>query len=128
MCSLLATLGIDLLGGANNTIPLTYAEDIIAIADTNIACMRRASGAVLTVQERRMVPDKITMEIKGASSHVQTAQRLIQEFINGHRELTGLNHSREVLDGGARRLCIPSHNWGNPSPHSPAPKAGTVLV
>ncbi|KAI4377551.1 hypothetical protein MLD38_015157 [Melastoma candidum] len=81
-------------------IPLTYAEDIIGIAGTNIAYIRRTSGAVLTVQESRLVPDKITVEIKGTSSQVQTAQRLIQEFINGHKEPVSTTYGK--FDGGAR--------------------------
>ncbi|KAL9682129.1 hypothetical protein QQ045_013922 [Rhodiola kirilowii] len=67
-------------------IPLSYAEDIIGIAGTNIAYIRRASGAVLTVQESRGFPEEITIEIKGTSSQVQIAQRLIQDFISNHKE------------------------------------------
>lgn len=58
-------------------IPLSYAEDIIGIRGTNIEYIRRASGAILTVQESR-VPDEIIVEIKGTSSQVQMAQQLIQ--------------------------------------------------
>ncbi|GKA25731.1 CDPK-related protein kinase [Tanacetum coccineum] len=49
------------------------AEDIIGVAGTNIAFIRRISGAILTVQESRGLPDEITVEIKGTSSQVQTA-------------------------------------------------------
>lgn len=59
-------------------IPLTYAEDIIGIGGANIAYIRRTSGAILTVQESRGLPDEITVEIKGTTSEVQTAQQLIQ--------------------------------------------------
>ena len=59
-------------------IPLSYAEDIIGIGGANIAYIRRTSGAILTVQESRGLPDEITVEIKGTSSQVQTAQQLIQ--------------------------------------------------
>lgn len=58
-------------------IPLSYAEDIIGIQGTNIAYIRRTSGAILTVQESR-VPDEIIVEIKGTSTQVQLAQQLIQ--------------------------------------------------
>lgn len=58
-------------------IPLSYAEDIIGIQGTNIAYIRRTSGAILTVQESR-VPDEIVVEIKGSSTQVQLAQQLIQ--------------------------------------------------
>ena len=59
-------------------IPLDYAEDIIGIQGTNIAYIRRTSGAILTVQESRGLPDEITVEIKGDATQVQTAQQLIQ--------------------------------------------------
>ncbi|KAK1420876.1 hypothetical protein QVD17_22807 [Tagetes erecta] len=69
-------------------IPLVYAEDIIGVGGTNIAYIRRTSGAILTVQESRGLPDEITVEIKGTASQVQTAQQLIQECVNGHKEST----------------------------------------
>lgn len=59
-------------------VPLAYAEDIIGIGGANIAYIRRTSGAILTVQESRGLPDEITVEIKGTASQVQTAQQLIQ--------------------------------------------------
>lgn len=59
-------------------IPLSYAEDIIGVGGANIAYIRRTSGAILTVQESRGLPDEITVEIKGTSTQVQTAQQLIQ--------------------------------------------------
>ena len=59
-------------------IPLSYAEDIIGVGGANIAYIRRTSGAFLTVQESRGLPDEITVEIKGTSTQVQTAQQLIQ--------------------------------------------------
>ncbi|PIN17044.1 PolyC-binding proteins alphaCP-1 [Handroanthus impetiginosus] len=67
-------------------IPLAYAEDIIGVQGANIDYIRRTSGAILTVQESRGLPDEITVEIKGTSQQVQTAQQLIQEFTSGHRE------------------------------------------
>ncbi|PKI56675.1 hypothetical protein CRG98_022925 [Punica granatum] len=67
-------------------VPLTYAEDIIGIGGASIAYIRRTSGAILTVQESRVLPDEITVEIKGTASQVQTAQQLIQEFISRHAE------------------------------------------
>ncbi|RVX07647.1 RNA-binding KH domain-containing protein PEPPER [Vitis vinifera] len=51
-------------------IPLSYAEDIIGIGGANIAYIRRTSGAILTVQESRGLPDEITVEIKGTSSQI----------------------------------------------------------
>lgn len=59
-------------------IPLDYAEDIIGIQGATIAYIRRTSGAILTVQESIGLPEEITVEIKGTSSQVQTAQQLIR--------------------------------------------------
>jgi len=59
-------------------VPLSYAEDIIGVAGSNIAYIRRTSGAILSIQESRGLPDEITVEIKGTSSQVQMAQQLIQ--------------------------------------------------
>lgn len=59
-------------------IPLSYAEDIIGVEGRSIEFIRRSSGAFLTVQESRGLPDEITVEIKGTSSQVQAAQQLIQ--------------------------------------------------
>ncbi|XP_023538336.1 RNA-binding KH domain-containing protein PEPPER-like [Cucurbita pepo subsp. pepo] len=67
-------------------IPLSYAEDIIGVGGANIAFIRRNSGAILTIQESRGLPDEITVEIKGTSSQVQMAQQLIQEAISGPKE------------------------------------------
>lgn len=61
-------------------IPLAYAEDIIGVQGTNIDYIRRSSGAILTVQESRGLPEEITVEIKGTSSQVQAAQQLIQVY------------------------------------------------
>ncbi|XP_074286828.1 RNA-binding KH domain-containing protein PEPPER-like [Silene latifolia] len=72
-------------------IPLSYAEDIIGVAGTNIARIRSSSGAVLTIQESHGQGHEIIVEIKGTATQVQTAQQLIQESINGHRSLTGAN-------------------------------------
>lgn len=63
-------------------IPLAYAEDIIGVGGANIAYIRRTSGAILTVQESRGLPEEITVEIKGTSSQVQAAQQLIQVDIS----------------------------------------------
>ncbi|XP_055822652.1 RNA-binding KH domain-containing protein PEPPER-like [Solanum dulcamara] len=82
-------------------IPLAYAEDIIGIGGASIAYIRRTSGAVLTVQESRGLSDEITVEIKGTSSQVQTAQQLIQEFMGSHKE--SLPSSYGQLDTGLRQ-------------------------
>ncbi|CAN4103734.1 unnamed protein product [Withania somnifera] len=82
-------------------IPLAYAEDIIGIGGSNIAYIRRTSGAILTVQESRGLPDEITVEIKGTSSEVQTAQQLIQEFMSCHKE--SLPSSYGQLDTSLRQ-------------------------
>lgn len=67
-------------------IPLLYAEAIIGIEGKRISYIRRASGAELTIRESITSPDEITVEIKGTSQEVQTAELLIQEFISGYRE------------------------------------------
>ncbi|KAG9451690.1 hypothetical protein H6P81_004594 [Aristolochia fimbriata] len=81
-------------------IPLTYAEDIIGVGGTNIHYIRRTSGAILTIQESPGIADEITVEIKGTSAQVQTAQQLIQDCIAGHKELASSSYS--MLDSGIR--------------------------
>ncbi|PKA53310.1 KH domain-containing protein [Apostasia shenzhenica] len=102
-------------------IPLSYAEDIIGIGGGNIAYIRRTSGAVLTVQETRGVPDEITVEIKGSTSQVQTAQQLIQEFIAGHKEPvpssygsldTGVRSSYSQLGGSGYSSSLTASSYG----------------
>ncbi|XP_057501524.1 RNA-binding KH domain-containing protein PEPPER-like [Actinidia eriantha] len=86
-------------------IPLEYAEDIIGIGGANIAYIRRTSGAILTVQESRGLPDEITVEIKGTSSQVQAAQQLIQEFISNHKEPVSSSYGN--MDAGLRSAYTP---------------------
>ncbi|KAJ8568091.1 hypothetical protein K7X08_020813 [Anisodus acutangulus] len=93
-------------------IPLAYAEDIIGIGGASIAYIRRTSGAILTVQESRGLADEITVEIKGTSSQVQTAQQLIQEFMGSHKE--SLPSSYGQLDTGLRQSSY-SSNLGSGS-------------
>lgn len=62
-------------------VPLSYAEDIIGVGGSNIAYIRRTSGAILTIKESRVLPDEITVEIKGSTSQVQMAQQLIQVIV-----------------------------------------------
>ncbi|KAI9112536.1 hypothetical protein K1719_016459 [Acacia pycnantha] len=83
-------------------IPLSYAEDIIGIQGTNIAYIRRTSGAILTVQESR-VPDEIIVEIKGTTTQVQLAQQLIQEVISNHKEPASSSYGRLDAGGGGLR-------------------------
>ncbi|KAJ7979402.1 RNA-binding KH domain-containing protein [Quillaja saponaria] len=80
-------------------VPLSYAEDIIGFQGSNIAYIRRTSGATLTVQESN-VHDEITVEIKGTSSQVQMAQQLIQEAISNPKEPVSSSYGR--LDVGLR--------------------------
>ncbi|KAL0913468.1 hypothetical protein M5K25_016931 [Dendrobium thyrsiflorum] len=91
-------------------IPLSYAEDIIGIGGGNITYIRRTSGAILTVQETRGVPDEITVEIKGNASEVQKAQQIIQDFLAAHKDPapssygsteTGLRSSYSHLGGSS---------------------------
>ncbi|KAL3825623.1 hypothetical protein ACJIZ3_021652 [Penstemon smallii] len=75
-------------------IPLAYAEDIIGVQGANIDYIRRSSGAILTVQESRGLPEEITVEIKGTSSQVESAQQLIQEFTSNNRDPLPGNYSK----------------------------------
>ncbi|KAK1388392.1 RNA-binding KH domain-containing protein PEPPER [Heracleum sosnowskyi] len=68
-------------------IPLAYASDIIGEEGSNIALIRHASGAVLTVQESVGLPDEITIKIRGTSLEVQAAQKLIQECVSRSQEV-----------------------------------------
>lgn len=94
-------------------VPLSYAEDIIGIGGANIAYIRRSSGAILTIQESRGLPDEITVEIKGTSAQVQTAEQLIQEFINTRKEPVPSIYGR--IDNG---LTSYSHLANSYSPSS----------
>ncbi|PWA39297.1 K Homology domain-containing protein [Artemisia annua] len=67
-------------------IPVVYAEDIIGVGGTNIQYIRRTSGAILTVQESQGLPDEMTIELKGSSLQVQTAEQLIQECVDNHKD------------------------------------------
>ncbi|KAL8158754.1 hypothetical protein V2J09_000291 [Rumex salicifolius] len=96
-------------------IPLSYAEDIIGTAGSNIAFIRRSSGATITVQESRGYPDEITVEIKGTALQVQAAQQLMQEFINNHKEQ--FSNSYEKLDAGYRTAY--GHSGAYPSSSLP---------
>ncbi|KAD3068142.1 hypothetical protein R6Q59_017910 [Mikania micrantha] len=105
-------------------IPLVYAEDIIGVGGTNIAYIRRTSGAILTVQESRGLPDEITVEIKGTASQVQTAQQLIQECVNGHKESL-LPSSYGKLESGLRSSYSQLGNSSYPPSSSAAAYGGT---
>ncbi|XP_074587203.1 RNA-binding KH domain-containing protein PEPPER-like [Curcuma longa] len=74
-------------------IPLAYAEEIIGIGGGNISFIRRSSGAIITLKESRTVPDEIVIEIKGNSTQVQTAQRLIEDVVTGHKEPASRSYS-----------------------------------
>ncbi|PKI44821.1 flowering locus K homology domain [Punica granatum] len=62
-------------------IPLSYADAVIGTAGSSISYIRRTSGATVTIQETRGVPNEMTVEISGTASQVQTAQQLIQNFM-----------------------------------------------
>ncbi|XP_063948258.1 RNA-binding KH domain-containing protein PEPPER-like [Daucus carota subsp. sativus] len=63
-------------------VPLMYAHGIIGVDGSNIAYIRRYSGAIVTVQESPGLPDEITIQIKGTPSEVEVAQQLIQECVS----------------------------------------------
>ncbi|KAJ6434711.1 hypothetical protein OIU84_000030 [Salix udensis] len=102
-------------------VPLSYAEDIIGVAGSNIAYIRRTSKAILSIQESRGMPDEITVEIKGTSAQVQMAQQLIQEFISNHKEPTpniygkidvGLSAYSQMGESGYPSSSFTSHLGG----------------
>ncbi|KAF9660603.1 hypothetical protein SADUNF_SadunfUnG0006300 [Salix dunnii] len=102
-------------------VPLSYAEDIIGVAGSNIAYIRRTSKAILSIQESRGMPDEITVEIKGTSAQVQMAQQLIQEFISNHKEPTpniygkidvGLSAYSQMAESGYPSSSFTSHLGG----------------
>ncbi|KAJ4880397.1 RNA-binding KH domain-containing protein PEPPER [Raphanus sativus] len=80
-------------------IPFSYAEDIIGLEGANIAFIRQRSGATVTIKESPH-PDEITVEIKGTSSQVHTAQQLIQEFISNHKEPASVSGGYARVDTG----------------------------
>ncbi|KAL2896812.1 RNA-binding KH domain-containing protein PEPPER [Bienertia sinuspersici] len=92
-------------------VPLSYAEDIIGIAGRNIAYIRRASGAVLTVQESQGRGDEITVEIKGTSTQVQTAQQLIQDSINGQKAAAASIYGKSDLGLGGSYSQLPETTY-----------------
>ncbi|KAJ6804395.1 RNA-binding KH domain-containing protein PEPPER-like [Iris pallida] len=103
-------------------IPLSYAEDIIGVRGANIAYIRRTSGAALTVQEGGGLPDEITVEIKGTSTQVQTAQQLIQDFMSGPKEPAPSSY--DSLDTGLRSSYSHPRSTTYPSSSLPSSYGG----
>ncbi|KAL8208653.1 hypothetical protein R6Q57_008065 [Mikania cordata] len=106
-------------------IPLVYVEDIIGAGGTNIAYIRRTSGAILTVQESRGLVDEITIEIKGTASQVQIAQQLIQECVYGHKE-SSIPSSYGKLGSGLRSSYSQLENSSYPPSSSTSAAAATA--
>jgi polyribonucleotide nucleotidyltransferase len=79
-------------------IPLSYADAVIGTAGASISYIRRASGATVTIQETRGVPEAMTVEISGTASQVQTAQQLIQANILCFISLTKIDLPLSFLD------------------------------
>ncbi|XWS72862.1 hypothetical protein CRYUN_Cryun02cG0076000 [Craigia yunnanensis] len=92
-------------------VPLSYAEDIIGVGGSNIAYIRRVSGAILTIQESGGLPDEITVEIKGTTSQVQMAQGLIQEFTSSRREPTASIYSKVDTTGLSAYSQLPETTY-----------------
>nr|XP_043628337.1 RNA-binding KH domain-containing protein PEPPER-like [Erigeron canadensis] len=67
-------------------IPLVYTDAVIGLGGRNIAYVRQTSGATLTIKDSQGLPDEMTLELKGTLSQVQTAQQLIEDFIDNHKE------------------------------------------
>ncbi|KAF8099504.1 hypothetical protein N665_0243s0066 [Sinapis alba] len=98
-------------------IPFSYAEDIIGLEGANIAYIRQGSGATVTIQESPH-PDEITVEIKGTSSQVQTAQQLIQEFISNHKEPASVSGGYARVDTGYVPAVYPPQRSNRQEPLS----------
>ncbi|KAK8945787.1 hypothetical protein KSP40_PGU003689 [Platanthera guangdongensis] len=96
-------------------MPLSYAEDIVGIGGGNIAYIRRASGAVLTVQETIGSPDEITVEIKGTSSQVHMAHQIVQEFLTKPREPAPSSYGNMELRQSYSQLAGPSYSTSLPA-------------
>eukprot|EP00850_Spirogloea_muscicola_P021021 SM000234S07881 [mRNA] locus=s234:7580:10861:+ [translate_table: standard] len=64
-------------------IPLAYADAIIGAGGANILYLRQTSGATVTIQETRSATGEpeMTVEIKGSTSQVHSAQQLIEGFM-----------------------------------------------
>ncbi|GJP65490.1 hypothetical protein CLOP_g22376 [Closterium sp. NIES-67] len=71
---------------ATMQIPLSYVDAIIGPNGTNIVFLRRTSGAAVTIQESRGTggQPEMTVEVRGSATQVQTAQQLIEGFMNSH--------------------------------------------
>ncbi|CAL1385282.1 unnamed protein product [Linum trigynum] len=101
-------------------VPLSYAGNIIGVNGTNIAYIRRVSGAVLTIQESRGYPDEIIVEIKGSTSQVERAQQLIQEFVGNHKDpVVAPPSSYGKVDAGYSSYSQQLSETNYPSSYSP---------
>ncbi|CAN0859990.1 RNA-binding KH domain-containing protein PEPPER [Linum grandiflorum] len=102
-------------------VPLSYAGDIIGVDGSNIAYIRRVSGAVLTIQESRGFPDEIIVEIKGTTSEVDKAQLLIQEFVSNHHKDrmlgSGSYGKTETGYSSYAQAQLPESSYSSYSPH-----------
>ncbi|KAE9621913.1 putative K domain, type 1 protein [Lupinus albus] len=66
-------------------IPMSYADAVIGASGANISYIRSASGASVTIREAEGMPGRMTVEISGTSSEIQTAELLVQVFdFKGH--------------------------------------------
>ncbi|CAL0310377.1 unnamed protein product [Lupinus luteus] len=59
-------------------IPMSYADTVIGASGANISYIRSASGASITIRETKSMPGRMTVEISGTSSEIQTAELLVQ--------------------------------------------------
>ncbi|CAN6271270.1 unnamed protein product, partial [Urochloa humidicola] len=95
-------------------IPLPYAEDIIGVRGENIEFIRSVSGAVVVLEEIGDYPDEVLVTIKGSSSQVHTAHKLLQEVLSGGREPPPRPPPRSCYRDTEASLRLPS------SPHTGA--------
>ncbi|KAL3516273.1 hypothetical protein ACH5RR_023175 [Cinchona calisaya] len=98
-------------------VPLSYADAVIGTSGSNISYVRRVSGATVTIQETRGVPGEMTVEINGTASQVQTAQQLIQNFMED--AAAAQNQTAPPTDQGYNVYAAQSTTVYAPAPPNP---------
>ncbi|PON99832.1 U2 snRNP auxilliary factor, large subunit, splicing factor [Trema orientale] len=62
-------------------IPQSYWDNVIGKTGAILRYIRRASGAIITVQMSMVKPEEMAVQIRGRASEVKTAQELIRNFM-----------------------------------------------
>ena len=69
---------------ANMAVPVAYTDAIIGVHGANIEYLRRTSGANVSIHESVSASSgqaELTVEIKGTTQQVQTAEQLLQSYM-----------------------------------------------